>query len=263
MVKYPKIAIREFSQSFARPWLMKLNDDRDYIVKFAHEKKDNSLNNEVMCGFLAKKLDLPMVEMEFVELDNEFINKTTDLVTRLVKPGKHFATALVAGSTNVGTEVAKGIPLDKIANADKIPGMITFDVFVCNTDRSPANSLIAPIDEGRQKYRYWMIDHGLCFGSNQWNANSIENLPFLPSNIPWNVEGITGIESFRPFIEQLKGLEKKDYQEMIEAIPKEWQPNEADLSKLVEILVKRDEEQIVNVLEQIKRNDNNRFPNWR
>lgn len=242
---------------------MKLDDNREYIVKFANEKKDSSIMGEWICGKLARKLDLPMVEFDAVQIDQAFINGTTELIARLIPSGNHFAAAYVNGSTNLSSEIARSITIDKIENAEKIPGMIAFDIFVCNVDRSPPNSLIAPVDEGRQRYNYFLIDHGLCFGGHAWNEASLNNLPMQPCGIPWNTSGISGPESFTPIIEQLKSLERKDFQDMVDSIPLDWNANTKDMTKLVDVLVNRSEDQILNVLEGIRRSDTSRFPDWR
>lgn len=254
--------IRKFSETMTGPWLMELSDNQNYIVKFANELSDNSIIGELVCIQLAKKLDLPSVTMEFVDIDQEIINRTENLVNRKIQSGIHFATKFVNGSSNLPTTPFE-IPIEKIANADKIPGIIAFDIFVCNRDRKAANSLIAPIDEGRMKFNYWMIDHGLCFGGNAWNANSLTNLGWELSGIPWNTSSIMGKEAFDPFIQQLKGLEKKDYQELVDSIPTNWNQKPVDLSKLVETLVNRSEDMIIKVLEDNKNKNNSMFPQWR
>ena len=80
--------------------------------------------------------------------------------------------------------------------------------------------------------------------------------------IPWNTHGITGEDSFTPFIEKLKAIRKIDFANIVDSVPEEWNANRQDLEKLIEVLANIDVNQIITVLREIHRT-NNRFPNWR
>ena len=244
----------------AAPWLMVADDSRKYLVKFANERTDNSILSEVICARLAKKLDLPIPEWDFINIDQDMIDNTKDLTDRQIQPGKHFASLFVDGSTNLPNDHFS-IPINHIDNKNQIPGIIAFDTFVCNNDRKEANSLIAPLDDSREKYEYWMIDHGLCFGSHTWNEQSLDSLPMRPSGIPWNTDIISGSDSFEPFIEKLRKLDRNDFEEVVK-IPTEWNHRQEDLSKLTETLVNRSEDQIINVLQGLHNSNDSVFRKW-
>lgn len=244
----------------AGPWLMEADDTRQYLVKFANERNDNSILSEVICARLAKKLNLPVPEWDFIEIDQAMIDATDDLRQRKIQPGKHFASLFIDGSVNLPTDHFS-IPINHIQNNDQIPGMIGFDIFVCNNDRKEANSLIAPLDDSRERFRYWMIDHGVCFDGEHWNKQSLNSLPMRKSGIPWNTMGITGLNSFEPFINNLISLDRQCF-ETVTKIPSEWHHNQEDISKLVETLVNRSEDEVLKILQGIKDNDNQVFPKW-
>ncbi|MBI3640661.1 MAG: hypothetical protein HY223_10200 [Thaumarchaeota archaeon] len=250
------IADREFYQSSTRPWLMKCTDG-DYIVKFSNEITDKSLINEYVCGKLAKKIDMPVAEPQVIEIDQELIDVSNGLIERKVKAGKHYGTILIPDSTNVGKQIAQQMDIKKIVNANQVAGMIVFDTFVCNADRNADNSIIVPIDETREKYRYVLLDHGLCFGGGNWTIPQIENLPIAFSNIPWNISGITDESNFTAYIEKLKALEKKDFKEILDSVPKEWRMPELEVNALLTVLEKRDEEAILKLIKDNKQ----LFPN--
>ncbi len=252
------IAHRKLSDSFARPWLIECDDNNKYAVKFANEKNDNSIINEFVCAHLLKKLDLPIASPELIQISQELIEKTQDLRERNIKPGIHFGLAYVDGSLNLSDQSIQKIPIEKIQNASQVPGMIAFDIFVCNIDRSTNNSLITPIDDTKDKYRYVTIDHGHCFGGPSWNEPSIRNLPLQLGAIPWKKDLIRSVADITPYINKLEGLSKTDFQHVVDGIPPEWNKKENEITALVDVLEKRNETSILNLLKDNKV----QFPNW-
>ena len=244
------------------PWLMEADDGKEYIVKFANERQDNSIFGEIICSQLIKKLNITTPYWDFIKIDSDLIQKVPELVNRKIQAGDHFGTRYIQGSTNLPPN-RFGIPLNKIVNANEIPLMIAFDIFICNGDRKDANGLIGPIDDARERLIYYMIDHGLAFNNEHWNAENLDSLPWREVGIPWNTENIINEKDFDDAITALICLRESDFREAVNIIPNEWQPNQEDLSKLIETLVNRNEDEVLNVLQGIKTRNNNVFPKWR
>lgn len=243
-------AYRKFGDSYAVPWIMKCDDNQEYLVKFANEKNDNSIVNELICGKLATKLDLPALEPHLIHIDQELIDNTKDLRDRNIKGGTHLGTQFMSNSFNLGAEIAQKTSINKIQNAEQIPGMIAFDIYVHNIDRHPGNSLIIPVSDTKEKYRYVMIDHGHCFGGPTWNMNLIKNLPISNSSVPWKM-GPVNWNSFEPYIKKLKVLTKPDLEAIFGLIPTEWNADDTIKAALLDSLANRN---IIGIEQLIKGN---------
>ena len=255
-------SIERISQSMASPWKVKANDNNLYVLKFANELNNNSIFSELICSQMAKQLDLPTPQWEFLELDQEMIDNVPEFQTRNIKPGIHFGTVFVKDSTNLHP-AQFSMPIENIVNQKIIPDLIGFDIFIANSDRSAVNSLMAPIEEKGKKLNYFLIDHGLAFGDGNWRvltSNAPDN--WLHPGTPWNTTNITSGDSFNSIISRLDALKETDFQKYVDEIPSEWNPNQETNSKLVEFLTQRAESGIPTVLDLMKVN-NIRFTNWR
>jgi len=246
----------------ASPWKVNANDSNLYALKFANELNNNSIFSELICSQMAKQLDLPAPQWEFLELDQEMIDNVPEFQTRNIKPGIHFGTVFVKDSTNLHP-TQFSMPIENIANQEIIPDLIGFDIFIANGDRKPANSLMAPIKEKGKKLNYFIIDHGLAFGNANWrvlSANAQDQ--WIQPGTPWNTTNIKSGDSFNSIISKLEALKETDFQKYVDKIPPEWNPNHEANSKLVKFLTQRAESEIPTVLDLMRVN-NIRFPNWR
>jgi hypothetical protein len=135
------------------PALMEADDDGLYVVKFRGAGQGpKALIAELLAGELARRLDLPVPEIAFVELDP---------VLGLAEPDPEIQDLISASAgLNLGLdflpgalpfEPAAGLPLDPALAAS----VVWFDALVTNVDRTPRNPNLLVWHE-----RLWLIDHG-------------------------------------------------------------------------------------------------------
>lgn len=156
-------------------WLMTCNDTKKYVVKF-DEVGFNTVISEFVCNKIAGIMDLPVAKGELIFIDKglaDAINLNPSK-TRKIKEGIHFGTLYLEPSSNLDPAKLQQFTIEKIVNEDKVPGMIIFDILMCNGDRSTTNSLIIPTATPKE-YQYVMMDHSHCFGGPNWNEQSIKN----------------------------------------------------------------------------------------
>jgi hypothetical protein len=135
------------------PALMEASDDGLYVVKFRGAGQGpRALVAELIVGELARRLELPVPEIAFVELDP---------VLGLAEPDPEIQELITASAgLNLGLDFlpaslpfdpAAGLPLDPELAA----AVVWLDALVMNVDRTPRNPNLLVWHE-----RLYLIDHG-------------------------------------------------------------------------------------------------------
>lgn len=243
-----------------KPWWVTCNDDQDYVVKFLNPNK--AFANELICYQIANKIGLTTAPSFVIKIEQDDVDKINDRKKKVGEPlitvGKYFFSKKVYGgyTLNVGTH--NSLSSDVIQNLEQVPGMIAFDSFVNNGDRSATNAIIEPA--GKSKFmKYVLIDHGHCFTNDTWNKDSFKDLPYIikKEKIPWKTTEITSISDFCPYISALNSLDESFFKQIIDNIPPEWKQNKEDFDALLDFLKNRDAGKVLEAI--IKAKDNTDF----
>lgn len=250
----------------AQPWLVKCNgDDKEkYIVKFLNEKK--AFANEFVCNKIANEIGLtttPSFPVTIEQKEVEIINKRKEREKeKLISEGKYFFSKYVENPYTLNQQAHNSLQSTAIKNLDQVPGMIVFDIFVDNSDRSHNNALIHPIDSESAIFEYVLIDHGHCISGPNWTADSLKNIQYKIKSIPWKATEIKSESVFSPYISALKKLDGSFCEKIISEIPSEWKNNSNDFKALIGFLASRDPDLVLKEVLQAK--DNKQlFPNWK
>ena len=147
----------------AQAQLMRCADDGYYIVKFQNNPQGQRvLANELLATRLAARLGLPTPPAAVVEVRENLIEHTDDLVIELGRGRARCRAGLQFGSRYPGgpaeTVVYDFLPdeqLREIVNLTDFCGMLVFDKWTCNTNGRQAIFFRGKA-EGR--YRAQMID---------------------------------------------------------------------------------------------------------
>jgi hypothetical protein len=155
------------------PALMEADDDGLYVVKFRGAGQGaKALVAELVAGELARRLELTVPELAFVELDP---------VLGLAEPDPEIQDLITASAgLNIGLDFLPGaLPFDPAVNAPLDPeiaaAVVWFDALVTNVDRTPRNPNLLVWHE-----RLWLIDHGAAFYAHHgtWQFASQAGRPF-------------------------------------------------------------------------------------
>lgn len=244
--------------TWARPHLMTADDGVDYVVKFPRENDHKSLFNEFVGGKLANHFGLTVLNPVIVKIDQDIIDNSNALHTRGIHPGLYFATQKMNDIYNVGADASKRIDMSNIENLSEVPEFIVYDIFVCNNDRNPNNSILVPINENRGKFRYYLIDHGFCFNGPEWNLDMVQNMPYRLSHIPWNISSVVEDSQFKTPAIQVTLLKSEDLRDVINQVPDEWKPVPIEIEALTKTLTSRSPDEIIKILKDNKA----QFANW-
>jgi hypothetical protein len=83
-----------------------------------------------------------------------------------------------------------------------------------------------------------MIDQGFCFNAGEWNYPDAPLRGLYTRNRVY--EGVTGMESFAPWIGRVQNIGERVLEELVGEVPPEWYDDDHDaLVRLLEQLYRR------------------------
>jgi HipA-like kinase len=251
----------------AQPHLMRCSDGGYYVVKFLdNPQHPRVLANEWIGARLAASLGLPVPEIAVVEVPEELINHSDDLVIDLGRCRRKVRAGLQFGSRYPGDpnemQVYDFLPDERLAevkNLSDFLGMLVFDKWTCNTDGRQA---VFYRPQWNLCFRALMIDQGFCFNAGEWD------FPDAPLRGLYSrtrvYEAVVGMESFEPWLERLEnGIGDQILEEIVGEVPAEWYQFDRDaLCRLIEKLWAR-RRRVRDLILSAKNTYRQPFPNWK
>jgi hypothetical protein len=234
-------------------YLFLFSDGLKYVVKFYNTKgRTKEVVNEYVVGKLAEHLSLlPVVPLKLVYMpaDQDIIKNVPRRVkSKVYKPGYQFATLFIDNSTEF-SEMVTPPTKDNLKNRNLLAGLIVFDRWVNNNDRTMSNILIQSL---QGDYYFHMIDQGKCFpGGYNWTAETLKQnvIPLIERPVyKWATSLLSSEDEFKPFIDQITAFNHKSINEIIQSIPDNWYVSDEEKQALLDFLIKQ-QESLPNVME--------------
>ena len=229
------------------------SNGNEYFVKF----KENGqhliiLANEFIAGRIAEYFNLPCPSIHVAELHPLLAPAIPPINKVPISIGNHFACGRIA---NPYTLPASGL-ISKCKNIHDYPLIILFDVLLYNIDRKNKDNFIIATEQGGLKY--YIIDHGHCFGSywdasilptykGQWSDSYIEEMYLL----------IKGRPDFNDAITKILSLENHIISKFVDEVPQDWLSDANDRLAL-KAFIQYQRDHIEDMLLQNK----SKFRNW-
>jgi hypothetical protein len=111
------------------------------------------------------------------------------------------------------------------------------------------------------RYMTLMIDQGFCFNAGDWNYPDAPLRGLYTRNRVY--EGITGMESFGPWVARIQSISERVLDEYLNEVPPEWYEDDRDaLQRLLGKLYER-RSRVPELLLAAKNSNRQPFPNWR
>jgi hypothetical protein len=238
-----------------------------YVVKFQNNPQGaRILANELLATRLAARIGLPTPPVAVVEVREELIAYTDDLVMQLGRGRAPCQAGLQFGSRYPGspaeTAVYDFLPdeqLREVENLGDFCGMLVFDKWTCNTNGRQA---IFFRMAGESRYRALMIDNGFCFNAGEWN---FPDAPLRGIYARHRVyEQVRGIEAFEPWLTRIEErIDPAIVEEAASEIPPAWYESDSGaLEKLLEHLLRR-RKLTRELIVSAKNSSPQPFPNWK
>ncbi len=250
----------------AQAHLMRCERDEYYVVKFQNNPQHlRILANELLGTRLAGRLGLPVPVSAVVEVGEELIAHSGEMVMQLGQSSAPCRAGLQFGSRYPGSPaevvVYDFLPdeqLREVENLGDFLGMLVFDKWSCNTNGRQAIFYRAP---GSSRYQALMIDQGFCFNAGEWN---FPDAPLRGLYARHRVyESARGLESFAPWLDRLENrITEAVLDEAAGEIPPEWYNFDQDaLYRLLEQLHRR-RKRVRELILSAKDSYRQPFPNW-
>jgi hypothetical protein len=267
----------------AQSHLMRCSDGYYYVVKFQNNPQHRRiLVNELLGTRLAARLGLPTTPVEIIHVGEELIRLTPELCMEMPRARIPCQAGLQFGSRYPGDPRRLALfdflpdkQLRAVENLYQFAGMLVFDKWTCNTDGRQTlflrEKLHDPHAQGNGHetnedqhgdYEAVMIDQGFCFNAGEWNYPDSPLRGLYARNSVY--EGVTGMESFAPWLERLnRNITKQVLDEIRKEIPSEWYEDDYDaVAQLLEQLYRR-RTRVPELLLAAKNTTRQPFPNWR
>jgi len=181
--------------------LMRCSDGNYYVVKFQNNPQGlRVLANEVLGSLLATSLDLPVPKIATIEVTEDIIRYSDDMVIQSGRGREPLQAGLCFGSfflRSCREFVANGVPWGTVENSSDFFGMLVFDKWTCNTD---ARQVVFAADSST--HRATMIDQGNCFNAGEWTFPDAPLRGLCHHRSVYRT--ITGMRDFDPWLETLE-----------------------------------------------------------
>jgi hypothetical protein len=251
----------------AQAHLMRCSDGFYYIVKFQNNPQHlRLLANELLGTRLAARLGLPTPPAVVIEVSQELIAYSSELVIQLGAGRTPCKAGLQFGSRYPGDPAQMPVhdflpdeQLREVENITDFAGMLLFDKWTCNTNGRQAIFFLEP---GRSRYQAMMIDQGFCFNAGEW---TFPDAPLRGLYARHRVyESVRGMDSFESWLERLeKRIHESALDEVGKEIPPEWYNFDQDaLFRLLAQLHER-RKRVRDWITAAKDSYRQPFPNWK
>ncbi len=249
----------------AQGHLMRCEDGHYYVVKFQNNPQHQRvLANELLAAKLAEYIGLPVPTAEVVEVSVWLVMHTPELTVVLGSQQVGCEAGLQFGS-RYAVNPAEGQVFDylppealtRVRNLDAFAGILALDKWTCNADGRQV-AFWRKLRE--KKYSAAFIDQGYCFKAGEWTFPDFPLRGVFPRNEVY--AGVTGWDSFEPWLTRIEDLEDERVWEAARQIPPEWYDSAwGELEGLVGKLLQR--KRLVRELILAFRNSPRRpFPEW-
>ncbi len=250
----------------AQAQLMRCADGGYYVVKFQNNPQGSRiLVNELLATKVAERLGLPTPSAAVVEVRDELIANSDEMVIQLGRGRTHYKAGLQFGSRYPGTPaecaVYDFLPEESLREVSNLPdfcGMLAFDKWTCNTNGRQA---IFFRRAGEARYEAQMIDNGFCFNAGEWN---FPDAPLRGLYSRHHVyESVRGIDSFEPWLSRIEKMDVETLGEMAGEVPPEWYNSAYDaLERMIEQFGRR-RTLVRELIVSSWKSSAQPFPNWK
>ena len=147
--------------------------------------------------------------------------------------------------------------LAEVRNLQEFAGMLAFDKWTGNANGRQA---VFARRQRERRYKAMFIDFGYCFHAGEWR---FEDAPLRGVYYRNDVyRGITGWESFEPWLTRIEQLPGETVWMAAEDLPPEWYGGDmAAVEALMEKLLKR-RSRVRELIDDFRKSDREPFPNW-
>lgn len=201
-----------------------------FVVKFKQNPQGpRVLVNELVSAILATTLLLLCPKAAVVSAAPEFI-EMNQAVLSTFSPGLHFGSEYLSSDESRVTSTFDSQTIKQADNFNELAGIMAFDVWTANTDRTLANLI-------SYENRILMIDHGHNFTAPNWTAQTLR--ASVNNSYDWSLKNFVNRDLLNAEIQKISSLDPMAIQTAIDQVPNEWGLTSDDKNALLEFLTHR------------------------
>lgn len=253
--------------------LIQGSDGAHYVLKVQNNPQGKRvLVNELLGALLAKRLGLPVAEPAVVNISEDFVKASAEMVIQLgrsstpMQSGRCFGSrvprdaqqkSLRPSPLEVVHDLLPAKQLMLLGNTTDVAGMLMFDKWTCNTD---GRQTIFVQDINTGTYRAIMIDQGFCFNGIAWNfPDSLTRCMALYDSV---YDRIPSFSNFEPWFDRLEdAFDRSVLATLAKEIPPEWYEDAPDALRCLLDWLERRRTDVPEMLWFVWRNYRKNFPN--
>ena len=216
--------------------LVQGNDGRFYVAKFLGNPQGNrTLVNEVLASYVLRCL-----AVQTPSLCRLVLGETRGCEERLhfavegkhvpIRAGEHLGSLCPVDPNKVAIfDFLPARMFPRIANAQDFAKMFVIDCWLNNLDHRQA--IFFP--DGNATFKACFIDHGACFGGQDWQFRDIAPVP-LPKWQPI-FERLDMTALIKETIERIEAIDANSMAKLTDLVPSEWM-SATDRETIVQLL---------------------------
>ena len=250
----------------AQSQLMLGADGKLWVVKFQNNPQHvRVLANELIATRLAAAVGLTVPVSDVVEVTEWLVTHTQEMYVELAHGQRaRYAAGLQFGCQFVGGlmpgQVVDYLPepqLEEVRNLGEFAGMLCIDKWAGNCNGRQAVFERRPRE---RRYRANFIDQGFCFNAGEWTFPDAPLRGVYQRNTVYG--GVTGWESFEPWLSRIEAMEAGTLWSIAEAVPPEWYGGDtATIERLMEQMMAR-RSRVRELIEGFRQSSRRPFPLW-
>lgn len=231
-------------QGSTKPYIMECGPDREeYYVKLHGAKKGSKKYclKELVCGLLAKELDIEIPDFAFINVVKELGEGVSDPEAEADianSEGLNFGSKLLRF-----TAAFSPSNLKPLANYDRLHHIMAYDTYILNEDRNADNPNMI-VSEGL----LYIIDHGFTLPFllgddlllSMKGPDELAKEPFgkIRSHALFAL-GKKNRDNFDTILGRIEAIEDGEIEGICNTVPDEWFDRASDREKLCSFLIKR------------------------
>jgi len=249
----------------AQSQLMLGADGQLWVVKFQNNPQHlRVLANELIATRLAEAIGLTVPATDVIEVTEWLIANSPEMVVDVARgarercaSGLQFGSQFVGGGPGRVLDYLPEEQLSEVRNVAEFAGMLLIDKWTGNANGRQA---VFSRKVRERKYKATFIDQGYCFHAGEWKFADSPLRGIYSRNTVY--AGITGWESFDPWLTRLEQMAEETLWSIAEVVPPVWYGgNTEDLERLMQQMLMR-RSRVRDLVLSFRDSDRAPFPNW-
>jgi len=225
--------IKQLDTQGSVPCIFECSDGEIYYFKHFGNNRLHVIN-ELLGAKLLELLGLPTPEVALIEIVPDIIEGVC--FERKTPEGLGFGSRKLDGPTRglENFDLIKGSEIRKFPTPQALIGIVLFDLWVYNIDRTPRNSNVLLQEIEADNLRFVAIDHALMFDDNPYEAPRLQRLSLVPLTLEdtlighpqfrevYDVAGLFTSVEVDEYLGRIECTTEQELYEVVNQVPAEW-----------------------------------------